>query len=143
MVCCILKFARASKFFRSRIDPLKITPYVYKCLENLDAAQDQPTDICATSLVRLQLIAERINQGPWNTEYGVPEYPVSYTPPILYVKSIQQQLKDFRSSIPPEIGTRGRNPISQHAALFTVSVANNRWPRFHAHALLSRRGISV
>lgn len=71
--------------------------------------------------MRLQIIVERISQGPWNTEYGMPEHCVSSPPPILYVRSIEEQLKDFRSSVAPEIGTRGTNSIFKHSTLLAVS----------------------
>jgi hypothetical protein len=58
-------------------------------------------------MVRLQLIVERISQGPWNTDYGVPENFISGPPPILYVKSLQEQLKNFQSAMSPAVTIRG------------------------------------
>lgn len=103
----MLKSCSASKFHRSKIDSPRITPYVYECLESLEKAQDHPNDISATSLVRLQLIVERISQGPWNTDFGVPEISSSGPPLMFYVKSLQEQLKIFRRAMPPEVNLRG------------------------------------
>jgi hypothetical protein len=101
-------FGSVSKFQRGRIDPLWISPYVLECLEALEKAQDQPSDVFATSLVRLQLMVERISQCPWSTGYGGPGSSISGPPPMFYVKSLQEQLKNFRSSIPSEVALRGR-----------------------------------
>ena len=96
-----------SKFFRGRIEAPKVTPYVYECLEILDAAQAHPTDVCATSMIRLQIIVERISRGPWNTDYGHPENNNSGPPLRLYVKSLQKQLHDLRSAMPTAVSTQG------------------------------------
>ena len=108
LVESVLNSIRASKIFRCKIDPLKVTPYIYECLGVLDKAHDHKNDTCATSLVRLQLIVERIGQGPWNNEFGTPEGFGSGPPPMLYVKSLQGQLKSFRSAVPPEVKLKGK-----------------------------------
>jgi hypothetical protein len=107
LVESILRSFSVSKIPRSKTDPLKITPYIYECLNFLDRAHDHENDTCATSLVRLQLIMERIGQGPWNNEFGAPEGRISAPPLMLYVKSLQEQLKSFRSAMPPEVKLKG------------------------------------
>ncbi|KAG0651879.1 hypothetical protein D0Z07_0829 [Hyphodiscus hymeniophilus] len=97
----------ASKFFRAHVEPPRITPYVYECLEILEKTQDQPTDTSATFMIRLQLIVERISQGPWNTEYGTPEAQSSGPPLRLYIKSLQEQLHNFRSAMRTDVSLQG------------------------------------
>ena len=104
----MLKSCSASKFHRSRIDPPRITPYVYECLESLEKADVHPRDVWAASLVRLQLIVERISQSPWNADFGVSENATSGPPLMFYVRSLQEQLKAFRSAMPPEMNMRGK-----------------------------------
>jgi hypothetical protein len=107
----LANLSRASKFFRSKLEPLRVTPYIYECLENLGTSQEHPSDTSAVAIVRLQLIEERIRQAPWNSEYEASEQLISAPPAILYVKAIQEQLKDFKRKMAPEIACRGEKGV--------------------------------
>jgi hypothetical protein len=83
---------RISAFFH-RGDPPRPTAYLDECCKNLDKSGDHRDDRHAVSLVRLQIIQERIGQNPL---FGKVESLGALPPAMLFVRALQQQLMDFK-----------------------------------------------
>lgn len=43
-----------------QIDPMRFSPYMYQCLQDLEAAKEVESDVYLIQLVRIQLLLEKI-----------------------------------------------------------------------------------
>jgi hypothetical protein len=95
---------RTALFFH-RIDPLPYSPYVEECLQNLEELGDSPNERKAITMVKLQIIVERIQQSPWHR--GKDAMGISPAA-MLIVRPLQTQLEHFKKALSPELGDDGQ-----------------------------------
>ncbi len=70
--------------------------------------KEYPTDTLLVQLVKLQLIVERVDQGPWHEEHNDSTGSIR-APPTFYLKALQMELQDFKVKVPPDLQTNGMN----------------------------------
>lgn len=76
-------------------------------LRILAEKQECPTDIVLVQQVRLQLISEKVAQGPW--QYGAAENTNSHEPPpAFYLQALQSQVIEAVQKAPPELQHNGK-----------------------------------
>ncbi len=73
--------------------------------------KEYSTDTLLVQLVKLQLIIERVDQGPWHEEQNDPTGSIR-APTTFYVKALQMELQDFKAKVPPDLQTNGMNVSS-------------------------------
>lgn len=93
-----------SVFFR-RLESLPWTPYLDKCCDKLQAGPVE-TDKSVVALIRVQLIAERVSQGPWHAKSEIGGDNIA---PVLHIRAIQEQIKSLKSSMLPMLGDQGQS----------------------------------
>ncbi|KAH8805653.1 hypothetical protein F5884DRAFT_755216 [Xylogone sp. PMI_703] len=100
---CFFLMSATSVLFH-RMEPMKLSPYVEECCTVLAASNDHPMDRIAVSLVRLQILVERLRQSSW---HGNHDPPTTTIPPMLYIRSVEKQLEELKKDWPPEIEQSG------------------------------------
>lgn len=64
----------------------------------IETEKEFTSDVLLVQLVKLRLISERVTEAPWLTQLDHLGGP----PAMFYLKSLEAQLRDFKSNIPSE-----------------------------------------
>jgi hypothetical protein len=75
------------------------------CLESLEKSADNPNDMQIVVSVRLQLIVEKLGQSPWHGKNDILGLAV---PPMLYIKALQDNMKDFKKTYARQLEENGK-----------------------------------
>ncbi|KAH8801793.1 hypothetical protein F5884DRAFT_847663 [Xylogone sp. PMI_703] len=83
-------------------DTLRWTKYSNECLHVLETEKEFESDIFLVQLIKLHLISERVADAPWSNT-AIQEACYMKPPASFYLRSLESQLQNFRSSIPDEL----------------------------------------
>ena len=92
----MLIFSSVVNFFH-RLEAPRWTPYLEECCQILMESGDQPSDKTAVSLVKIQVLADKIGQSPWHGRLEALH--ANAPPPVLYLDSLREQLKELKRQI--------------------------------------------
>lgn len=98
---------RVGSFFQ-RLDTAKWTPYLDECCVVVNRVEDHRDDGLAVSLVRIQLLSERISQNPW---HGTSDAISTAAPPVLYLKSLRDELKSLENDLFSQMQTNSESML--------------------------------
>lgn len=76
------------------------TPYLEECCRILDSPGSPQQDKSAVMLARIQMVAQRLGQNPWE---GRQDFTGNAPPPLLYFKSLEKQIQKLREQMDPVI----------------------------------------
>lgn len=96
---------RISSYFQ-RLDPPHWTAYLEECLQKLIEDEECETDRLLACLLQFQLITDKAAQAPWHDRTLEPL--TSRAPATFYLKALETQLQDFKSTIPTELQQNGK-----------------------------------
>lgn len=84
---------------------LRWTAYSDECLRVIETEKEFASDLLLVQLVKLRLISERVVNAPLagSTVEVDSKYNFRGPPAMFYLKSLESQLQDFKSNIPPEL----------------------------------------
>ena len=77
---------------------MRYSPWVEECRQALENNSDDPNDKLASSMVKLQILIERIHQSPWHYKS---EASGSNVPTMFMVSSFQENLRQFKQDLLP------------------------------------------
>ncbi|KAL4738265.1 hypothetical protein BDV11DRAFT_190010 [Aspergillus similis] len=103
--------------FMGRGDSLRWTPYTDECVRFLEQQNESPTDSFLIQLVKLRLIARKALDYPSPTNVAESSYLRPQA--TAYLRSLQAQLRDFKSNIPGEL-TNKYLLLELHAAQIII-----------------------
>jgi hypothetical protein len=83
-------------------ETLPWTIYSDECLQVIEAENEFASDVLLVQLVKLRLISEKVVDAPWSGSVAEADY-YGRPPAIFYLKSLEAQLRDFKSNIPSEL----------------------------------------
>ncbi len=63
-------------------------------------------DRCAASLVRIQLLTEKIGESPWRRKFDT----IENIPPTLFHTALLEQVRDLKLNISPQLDFNGWDP---------------------------------
>ncbi|KAG4443063.1 hypothetical protein IFR05_001459 [Cadophora sp. M221] len=86
--------------FFQRLDTPPWTPYLEECCTMLYQSGYHRDDKYAVALIKMQLVSEKIHQNPW---HGASEGRRHVAPPILYLKSLESEVKSLRDELSAEM----------------------------------------
>jgi hypothetical protein len=115
----ILTFPRLANFFH-RLEAPRWTSYLDECSQILIDTGDHPNDKAAVSLVKIQVLADKIGQSPWHGRLEALH--TNTPPPILYLDSLREQLKELKTQLSLDQRSHGqflRSHISAGSNLLT------------------------
>jgi len=95
-----LCYLRVSLYF-AKIDALRWSPYMDECLQVIAESGNADDDLLVHQ-VRLQLISERVMHASWN-DGGIEHGESSKATPTFYLKALQNQLNQFKRSLPAHL----------------------------------------
>lgn len=102
--------SRSTAYLRKG-DTLRWTAYSNECLRVIETQQEFASDALLVQLVKLRLISEKVIDAHWLG--SVTDVDNSIRPPdIFYLKSLESQLYNFKSSIPSELANNSKSFIS-------------------------------
>ncbi|KAE9380950.1 hypothetical protein N431DRAFT_498703 [Stipitochalara longipes BDJ] len=81
--------------FGRRLDVVPWTPYLEESCRILDSPGMSRHDKSAVMLCRIQMVAQRLGQNPWE---GKQDFTGNAPPPLLYLKSLQNQIQKLRDN---------------------------------------------
>ncbi|KAJ9401498.1 hypothetical protein DTO282F9_1695 [Paecilomyces variotii] len=115
---CFLLTSNVASYLQ-KIDALRWTSHMDESLRILAEKQECPTDIVLVQQVRLQLISEKVAQGPW--QYGAAENTNSHEPPpAFYLQALQSQVMEAVQKAPPELQHNEVVLLQQHYTELTI-----------------------
>ena len=129
-----LTFLRVGSFFQ-RLDTAPWTPYLEECCTMIYQSGYHRDDKYAVALIKMQLVSEKIHHNAWHgSSMGRPHV----APPVLYLKSLETEIKSLRVELSAEI----ENNREQN---FTFPSRSNAKlpPRLLALTLSQSRGITL
>lgn len=91
---------RSSSLLRKG-DSLRWTAYSNECLHVIETQKEFASDVLLVQLVKLRLISERVIDTPWSGVMNQEDHFIR-PPAMVYLKSFEAQLHDFKSNIPSE-----------------------------------------
>ncbi|KAE9370271.1 hypothetical protein N431DRAFT_559479 [Stipitochalara longipes BDJ] len=98
---CFLMSSLSSSHLRKG-DALRWTAYSNECLRVIETQKEADSDVLLVQLVKLRLILEKVTDAPWSG--AVTQGDQSARPPAMfYLKSLESQIRDFKSKIPSEL----------------------------------------
>jgi hypothetical protein len=65
------------------------------------------SDVLLVQMIKLRLICEKASHAPWSG-FGAEINSIAGTPSILYIKSLESQLQDFKSNVPIELANNSK-----------------------------------
>ena len=80
------------------------SPWIEDCRQTLESHSDDPNDKLASSMVKLQILVERIHQSPWHNKSEALGLSI---PTMFMVGSFQESLRQFKQTLPPEQENNG------------------------------------
>ncbi|KAL4862495.1 hypothetical protein BDV12DRAFT_190377 [Aspergillus spectabilis] len=100
VVACFFITSIISTFVQ-RSESLRWTPFMDECLQSLEEREECPYDAILAQQVRLQLITDKLNSGPYHGSLTATPNPIQ-APPAFYLHSMHMQLRDAQARITPE-----------------------------------------
>jgi hypothetical protein len=97
--------------FGRRLDIIPWTPYLEECCRILGAPGSSREDKSAVMLARVQMVAQRIGQNPWE---GRQDFTGSAPPPLLYLKSLQNQIQQLKGQMDPILEEESKSSCSAY-----------------------------
>jgi hypothetical protein len=102
----ILTFSRLANFFH-RLEAPRWTSYLDECCQILIDTGDHPNDKTAVSLIKIQVLADKIGQSPWHGRLEALH--ADTPPPILYLDSLREQLKELKRQLSLDQRSHGQS----------------------------------
>ncbi|OJJ06457.1 hypothetical protein ASPVEDRAFT_87756 [Aspergillus versicolor CBS 583.65] len=99
VVACFLVTSIISSFIR-KTDPLRWTPFMDECLQVLEEQQECLNDEILVHQVRLQMITDKLDLGPYHGGLASTPDPIQ-APPSFYLHSMHARLRKIQPSMPP------------------------------------------
>ncbi|KAL4880587.1 hypothetical protein BJY04DRAFT_191050 [Aspergillus karnatakaensis] len=115
VVSCFLVSSALSHTL-GRSDSLRWTPYMSECLDILAQANEVPGDALLVNLVRTQLVVDKIITDLGSDCDGIKDRDSAKAPISFYIKGLQAQIDNIRTSIPPELAQNKTLTLHLHHA---------------------------
>ncbi|KAL2845503.1 hypothetical protein BJY01DRAFT_214168 [Aspergillus pseudoustus] len=100
VLACFLISSIISTFVQ-KTDSLRWTPFMDDCLRALEENQECLNDEFLAQQVRLQLITDKLNLGPYHGGLAETPDPIR-APPALYLRSMHAQLQSIQPRVAPQ-----------------------------------------
>lgn len=113
--------SRRSSSFLQKGDTLRWTAYSNECLRVIETQKEFASDVLLAHLVKLRLISERVIDTPWTGAIMEGDRGM-ILPVVFYLKSLESQLRDFKSTISSTLADNGESSFSSvmRVTKFTV-----------------------
>jgi hypothetical protein len=105
-----------------RLDILPWTPYLEDCCRILNASGTSREDKTAVMLAKIQMVAQRIGQNPWE---GRQDFTGNTPPPLLYLKSLQHQIHKLWEQLDPHLEEESESPPLEFPSGVLKLIFNN------------------
>ncbi|KAL4772925.1 hypothetical protein BDW60DRAFT_222131 [Aspergillus nidulans var. acristatus] len=99
VLACFLITSIISTFVQ-RTDSLRWTPFMDECLKLMEKQQECLNDEILAQQVRLQLITDKLNLGPYHGGLAATPDPIQ-APPAFYLHSMHAQLRSIQPRVAP------------------------------------------
>ncbi|KAH7346194.1 hypothetical protein BKA65DRAFT_272691 [Rhexocercosporidium sp. MPI-PUGE-AT-0058] len=119
--------------FFQRIETAKWSSYLDECCTIISKSGHHRHDKYAVALIKLQKMSEKIYQNPW---HGASEGHSHVAPPVLYLKSLEVEIKTLRSEILAEMESNPFLLLHYHSlevSLYKIGLARSE--RFSAFTI--------
>ncbi|CBF75950.1 hypothetical protein AN3533.2 [Aspergillus nidulans FGSC A4] len=106
----LLIYLGCNSTFVQRTDSLRWTPFMDECLKLLEKQQECLNDEILAQQVRLQLISDKLNLGPYHGGLAATPDPIQ-APPAFYLHSMHAQLRSIQPRVAPKLAKPHNAPV--------------------------------
>ncbi|KAL2810528.1 hypothetical protein BJX63DRAFT_434175 [Aspergillus granulosus] len=121
VLACFLITSIISSFVQ-KTDSLRWTPFMDECIRALEEHQECLNDEILAQQVRLQLITDKLNLGPYHGGLAETPDPIR-APPAYYLRSMHAQLRSIQPRIAPQSQSHKILLLYHHYTSLTLNEA--------------------